>query len=363
MPDTLKEPVKRLGMITLRDIAEKFEVSISTVSRALGEDTGDKVAPELRARILEFARSVNYTPHPAAQLMRKPRVHLVTALLPLATDSFISDYVNGILAGMVTAARDFEMEARISLLNQEDDDILRQVRHAAIGAGSIVLIGKYLSLRQALKLEELARPMIVLNACLPPNMAVEDFGVSTVGTNNQEGFYELTLELLKLGHRRIALINGPIHQRDAWERQQGFMRALTEKRVPIDHSAVLNETFTAQSGALGWDILKRHTVRPTAIMCGNDEIAFGVLEKLAQENISCPKDISVVGFDDSRLAARITPALTTVRQPIIEIGRTAVEMLNSHVWRSSVEVTVEHRVLPGTIVRRSSVAPPPPESQ
>jgi DNA-binding LacI/PurR family transcriptional regulator len=350
-------------MVTLKDIAERFGVSVSTVSRALGEDTSDKVAPELRARILEFARSINYTPHPAAQLMRKPRVHMVTALLPLATDSFISDYVNGILAGLVTAARDLKMEARISLLDQEDDDILGQVRHAAIGAGSIVLIGKYLSLRQALKLEELARPMIVLNACLPPNMTIEEFGVSTVGTNNQESFYELTSELVKLGHRHIALINGPIHQRDAWERQQGFMRALTENRVPIDHSAILNEPFTAEGGALGWDKLKRQSFHPTAVMCGNDDIAFGILERFAQENIVCPKDISVVGFDDSRLAARITPALTTVRQPIIEIGRAAVEMLSAQVQNPSVEAVIEHRVLPGKIVQRNSVAPPPPDSR
>jgi DNA-binding LacI/PurR family transcriptional regulator len=363
MTDALKQPVKRLGMVTLRDIAEEFDVSISTVSRALGEETSDKVAADLRTRILEFARAVNYTPHPAAQLMRKPRVHLVTALLPLATDSFISDYVNGILAGMVTAARDLEMEARVSLLNQDDDDILRQVRHAAIGAGSIVLIGKYLTLRQAMKLEELERPTIVLNACLPPNLAVEDFGLSTVGTNNQESYRELTSEILKAGHRRLALINGPIHQRDAWERQQGFINALTENRVPIDHSAILNGSFTAEGGANGWDKLKQHPVRPTAIMCGSDEIAFGVLDKLAQEKIACPAEISVVGYDDSRLAARITPALTTVRQPTIEIGRAAVEMLSGWAKNSSFEVAVEHRVLPGTIVRRNSVAPPPPDSQ
>jgi DNA-binding LacI/PurR family transcriptional regulator len=362
MPDILKQPVKRLGMVTLRDIAKEFDVSISTVSRALGEETSDKVAPELRARILDYARSVNYTPHPAAQLMRKPKVHLVTALLPLATDSFISDYVNGILAGMVIAARDLGMEARISLLNQDDDDILKQVRHAAIGAGSIVLIGKYLTLRQALKLEELMRPMVVLNACLPPNLAVEDFGVSTVGTNNQESYHELTSELLKLGHRRIALINGPIHQRDAWERQQGFVRALTENRVPIDHSAILNEKFTEEGGALGWEKLKQRSIRPTAIMCGNDEIAFGVLERLAQEKITCPEDISVVGYDDSRLAGRITPALTTVRQPTIEIGRAAVEILNDRINNSPDNVLVEQRMLPGRIVRRNSVAAPRAEA-
>jgi len=180
--------------------------------------------------------------------------------------------------------------------------------------------------------------------------------------NNRECFYELTLDLLKLGHRRMALINGPIHMHDAWERQQGYIRALTEYRIPIDHQAIVHESFSTEGGARAWDTLKRGSVRPTAIMCGSDEMAFGVLERLAEDKIACPQDISVVGFDDSRLAARITPPLTTVSQPTIEIGRAAVEMLAERLRNGSMEVVVEHRVLPGRIVRRKSVAPPPPDS-
>ena len=359
MTDALKEPINHLGTVTLREIAEQLNVSVSTVSRALGEDTSDMVAPELRTKIREFARRVNYTPHPAAQLMRKPKTQLVTALLPLSTDSFISDYTNGILAGVVLAARELKMEARIALLDQEGDDILRQVRHAAIGAGSIVLIGRLLSLRQLIKLEEVARPMVVMDACLPPTTGLPDIAVSTVGMNNRECFYELTLDLLKLGHRRMALINGPSDMRDAWEREQGYIKALTEYRVPIDVQTVIHEPFSSEGGARGWDVLKERSIHPTAIMCGSDEIAFGVLERLAEGGMACPEDISVVGFDDSRLAPRISPPLTTVRQPTIEIGRMAVEMLAEQLKTTPDRVVVEHRVLPGQIIRRKSVAPPP----
>jgi len=255
------------------------------------------------------------------------------------------------------------MEMRISLLDPYNDDILTQVRHASIGAGSIVLIGKLLSPRQLVRLEDVGRPTVVMDACLPPHMDLAGVAVSTVGMNNRECFYELTLELLKLGHRRMALINGPAHMHDAWERQQGYIRALTEYRVPIDHHAIVHEPFSAEGGARGWGALKQHSVHHTAIMCGSDEIAYGVLQKLGEERIACPQDISVVGFDDSRLSARIAPALTTVHQPTIEIGRTAVEMLSEQVRNSSVEVVIEHRVLPGRIVRRNSVGPPRPDSQ
>jgi LacI family transcriptional regulator len=283
-------------------------------------------------------------------------------MMPLSTDSFISDYMNGLLAGIVTASRDLEMEARISLLEVNNDDILTQVRHAAIGAGSIVLIGRLLSPRQLVKLEEVGRPIVVMDACLPPNMNLDEVAINTVGTNNRECIYELTLELLKLGHRRLALVNGPAEMHDAWERQQGYIQALTEYRIPIDHQAIVHESFTTEGGARGWETLKQLSIRPTAIVCGNDEIAFGVLEEMAKEKIPCPERISVVGYDDSRLASRVTPALTTVRQPTIEMGRAAVEMLTGRVRNSSSEVAAEHRVLPGRIIRRNSVASPPKDS-
>jgi LacI family transcriptional regulator len=351
--------IRQIGDIRLKDIAEQLNVSISTVSRALGKDTCEKVTPDLRLKILEVARQVNYVPHPAAQLMRKPRTQLLTVLMPLSTDSVISDYMNGILAGVITASRDLNMEVRVALLDSNNEDILAQVRHAAIGAGSIVLVGKLLSLRQLVKLEEEARPIVVMDACLPPNMNRAEVAVSTVGTNNRECFYELTLQLLKLGHRRMALINGPIHMYDAWERQQGYINAMTEYRIPIDHQAIVQDSFTTEGGMRGWDLLKQRSVRPTAIMCGSDEIAFGILQKLADEKIVCPKEISVVGFDDSRLAARISPSLTTVRQPTIEMGRAAVDLLAARLQNPSAGDTVEHCVCPGEIVNRQSVAPPP----
>jgi len=281
--------------------------------------------------------------------------------MPLSTDSVISDYMNGILAGVITASRDLKMEVRVALLDPSTDDIVSQVRHAAIGAGAIVLVGILVSLRQLVKLEDVARPIVLMDACLPPNMNLAEVAVNTVGTNNRECFYDLTVELLKLGHRRMALINGPAHMHDAWERQQGYIKALTEYRIPIDHQAIVHESFT-EGGTGGWELLKQRSVHPTAIMCGSDEIAFGVLEKLAEEKITCPEEVSVVGFDDSRLAARISPSLTTVQQPTIEMGRAVVEMLSERMGRAPAEMVVEHRVLQGKIVWRKSVGPPPPQA-
>jgi len=349
---------EELEAMRLKDIAERLNVSVSTVSRALGKDTSDKVAPELRARIVETARQVNYVPHPAAQLMRKPKVYLITALLPFETGAFASEFYGAVLSGVVAASREWETETRVALIEPTDADILEETRRIALGAGAILYMAKPLSVRQLVKLEDLARPIVVMGGSLPAHIDLSEVHVNTVGVNNLMAAYEVTVRLLKLGHRRLALINGPSGVRDAWEREQGFAKALKEFHVSIDPHAIVHGTFTTDGGIRGWEQLKLCSERPTAIICGDDEIAFGVLEALAKDKIDCPHDVSVVGFDDSRWAPRVSPPLTTVRQPTAEMGRAAVELLATCLQNPASGAAVQHRVFPVEIVNRQSVAPP-----
>ena len=354
--------IRQIGNIRLKDIAEKLDVSISTVSRALGKDTCEKVAPELRGKILEAARQAKYVPHPAAQLMRKPKINLITALLPLETSAFVSEFYGAVLSGVVAASREWETETRVALIDPGDADILEETRRVALGAGAIFYMAKPLSVRQLIKLEELGRPIVVMGGSLPAHIDLSEVHVSTIGVNNLAASYDQTIRLLQLGHRRLALINGPAGARDAWEREQGFAKALKAFKVPLDPQAIVHGTFTTEGGVRGWEQLKHCSERPTAIVCGDDEIAFGVLEALAKDKIDCPQQVSVVGFDDSRWAPRVVPPLTTVRQPTAEMGRAAVELLASCLQNPSGEYAVEHRVFPVEVVNRQSVAPPPSDS-
>jgi DNA-binding LacI/PurR family transcriptional regulator len=216
-----------------------------------------------------------------------------------------------------------------------------------------------LSVRHLMKIEELGRPIVVMGSSMPPQIDLSEVGVSTVAMNNLMGVYEITRMLLKLGHRRLAMINGPDGLRDPAERQQGFVKALTEYRVAVDHHAIVHVPFAFEGGARGWEQLKQHSHRPTAVVCGNDEIAVGLLEALANQQINCPRDVSVVGFDDSRLAPRVYPPLTTVHQPTAEMGHSAVELLAAGFRNPNSKANVQHRVFPAEVVNRQSVAPPP----
>jgi DNA-binding LacI/PurR family transcriptional regulator len=350
-------PEHRATIIRLKDIAETLNVSVSTVSRALGKETCRLVAPELRKKIHELAEQANYVPHPAAQLMRKPKTALITVLLPLETGPFMSEYYGTVLSGVISAARDLETETRVALIDHDDADILERLQRVAIGAGGLLYMAMPLGERELSRLETFGRPVVVLGESLPPQINPSNIHVNTVGVDNFAGAYEITSLLLNIGHRRIGLINGPATARDACERERGFLKAVKEHGGVLDPRSIIRTEFSTECGTRSWSQISQCVPRPTALVCGNDEIAFGVLDALAREKVDCPGQISVVGFDDSRWAARVTPALTTVRQPMAQLGRAAAEMLVRRL-QESVANEAEHLMLPMEIINRQSVAPP-----
>jgi DNA-binding LacI/PurR family transcriptional regulator len=214
-----------------------------------------------------------------------------------------------------------------------------------------------LTVRQLVKLEDFIRPVVVMGGSLPPHVDVSTSRISTVSVDNFVATHELTMRLLQLGHRQIGLIGGPTTVRDAWERERGFLEAMKKGRGLIDPQAIIHTEFTVEAGWQGWQQIGKCTPRPTAVVCGDDEIAFGVLQALAQEKINCPGEVSVVGFDDSRWATRVTPPLTTARQPMAQLGRTAAELLVNRL-RNMRETKAEHRLFPAEIIDRQSVAAP-----
>jgi LacI family transcriptional regulator len=350
-------PLHKASIVRLKDIAEKLNVSVSTVSRALGKDTSHLVAPELRKKIHDLAEQANYVPNPAAQLMRKPRTHLITVLLPLETGAFLSEYYGAVLSGVVSASRDLETETRVALIDRNATDILDQMQRVAIGAGGLLYMAATLGTEELSRLQNLGRPVVVMSGSLPPHVDLSAINTNTVGVDNVTGAYEITSVLLRLGHRRIGLVNGPATARDACERETGFLKAMKEHGLACDARAIIHTEFTHEAGAKAWPQIRQVKPRPTALVCGDDEIAFGVLEALAKDKVDCPGEISVVGFDDSRWAARVRPALTTARQPMEQLGRAATELLVRRLQATD-EIEVEHLVFPMEIIQRQSVAPP-----
>jgi DNA-binding LacI/PurR family transcriptional regulator len=161
--------------------------------------------------------------------------------------------------------------------------------------------------------------------------------------------------LSTLGHDRIGFITGLDDSDVGRNRFAGYLNALQRNGISQRDELIFKGDYTYQTGIDGADYLLSLNTAPTAIVCANDTMALGVLKKLSQEGISVPDDISVIGFDDIRVASHMTPALTTVAAPIVEIARHAVDMLQAMI--SGTNMDNRHIILPGQLKLRDTCAP------
>ena len=181
-----------------------------------------------------------------------------------------------------------------------------------------------------------------------------------VASNDCEAVRAATEYLIAQGHRRIGLVSGPHGFRSARERRLGFEQALGDAGIALPRSMIAEGNYTFESGLVAAERLLDLTPRPTAIFSCNDEMAAGVIHAAAQRGLQVPRDLSVIGFDDTPIAAHIWPPLTTVRWPIASMARSAALKMIAGVDEDGVAVA-EPSLFLSTLIRRGSVARPPEE--
>jgi len=180
----------------------------------------------------------------------------------------------------------------------------------------------------------------------------------TVASNDREAVREAIEHLLAHGHKLVGLIEGPDGFRSARERRLGFEDAMSAAGIALPRSLIARGNYTFETGVTAAGRLLDLSPRPTAIFASNDEMAAGVIFAARERNIAVPDELSVVGFDDTPIAAHIWPPLTTVRWPIVSMARAAArKLLGDFVGGEASEP--EPSELPSTLIKRASVAPPP----
>ncbi|MGW2834333.1 LacI family DNA-binding transcriptional regulator [Streptomyces sp. NPDC001286] len=326
---------------TLADIAQAAGVSVATVSKVVN-DRGD-VAPQTRARVQELLHQHHYL----APVFR----HTETVEGPTIEVQFkggLKSYVAETLEGIIDSAAESGASVVISRASRAPHwarDLVSAGRRAVIAITSVYT---------TTHLNELARaglPLVVLDPLhLPDNR------VNSVGATNFAGGLAATQHLLSLGHRRIAYLGGPTMAVCNQARMHGYRAAMEAQGAPVRDAYVRPGEFTYETGLLGAAALLDLEETPTAIFAGNDEIALGAMEAARTRGLRIPEDLSVVGFDDTSLAQMASPPLTTVRQPLREMGgaalRTALRLANGE------KVESHHIELATELVVRASTAPP-----
>ena len=326
----------------LATIAAAAGVSIPTVSRVVNRRPD--VAPATREKVERLIAEYGYVGNRAARALRKTR----TGLLDLLVPALDSEYFLEMLRGIEDAVELTEYRTVLSATHHESWRERRWLTKILTNStdGVILVLGH----GQSQHLAELQRHKI-------PFVVVDHRGdlaadVPSVGATNWQGGRTATDHLLQLGHRRIGYIGGPSSYGCEQGRQAGYRAALRVAGVPVDPALVRSGNYRPDAGHAHARALLELPDPPTAIFAGNDLQAAGVYRALRERGLFIPSDVSVVGFDDVPLAGLLSPPLTTIRQPLAEMGRTAVSILLRLI---SGEVLTPPRVeLATTLVERES---------
>jgi LacI family transcriptional regulator len=336
------------GPATLRDVARLAGVHPGTVSRALNPQTRGLVNERTARRVLDAAQELGYRPNPIARGLRTNRSNTIGVLVP--------DLLNPLFAAVVRGIEDGLREAGYTPLiaNTDNDADRERVAYEAMSARQVDGFIAATARRDHWLLADQVRSGVKV---VLVNRRVDSDALPAVTGDDHEGVRLAVEHLATLGHRRIAHLAGSQTLYTGWSRHLGFLDAMEASGLEVDPDLVVfSDAFTEREGARCCGELLSGGLEFTAIMAGNDLLALGCYDGLDEAGLSCPGDMSVVGFNDMPFISRLQPPLTSVRVPQYELGVEAARLLLDRLTGRTVTPRVV--LLPVRLVVRGSTAPP-----
>lgn len=342
--------MEKTGQPTINDVARIAGVSKKTVSRVINRSP--LLNDDTRKRVQDVIGQLGYIPNPQARALALRR----NFLIGLVHDNPNAQTVMNVQQGMLEAIHDTEFEMVVRPLDRGSATMLEDLRHFLERQRLFgVLLMPPISENDAVA--QLCRDI----GCRYVRMgsAALDTPEHMVASNDREAVREATQYLIAQGHRRIGLVAGPHGFRSARERRLGFEEAMRDAGIALPRSMIAEGNYRFESGLIAAERLLDVVPRPTAIFSCNDEMAAGVIHAACQRGLIVPRDLSVIGFDDTPIAAHMWPPLTTVRWPIASMARSAALKLITDVADNDDHAAVqEPSMFLSTLIRRSSVVPP-----
>jgi len=329
--------------VTLEEIARAAGVSPSTVSRILNGTV--RVSAAKRQAVEQAIAQFRYRPNVLARGLASGKTNTIGVLTQTIASPFYAEWLRGIedalnVSGLtpVFVSSRWNVEEERSRI---EEFIARRVD------GIIILHGQL----DETCLEEFSRqtPIVVLGRALSDSVSLAGFPI-----DNVQGAFDATRHLIEQGHRKIAFIAGPGSHTDALERLVGYRMALEEAGIGFDAIRTEQGDFLETGGVVAMERLLDRGVTFTAVFCANDQTAYGARLALYRRGLRVPEDVSLVGFDDVPTSQYLTPPLTTVRQPIYDIGRQAADAIMQLIRKESV---TRNAVPLSLIVRETTCAP------
>ena len=332
--------------LTLEEVGKLAGVSRSTVSRVVNGQPS--VRDEVRERVWQVIRETGYQPHAAARSLVTRRTRIIGVIIPQAVMTlFVDPFFPLLLCGITETCNDHGYYLMLSLFNgpgTEEELYRRQVHSGHLDGAIVASTPMDDPLIPALMDDDV--PCILIGRH-------SDRRARYVDVDNVSGSRMAVEHLIRLGHRRVATITGPLSMASGEDRLTGYRQALEAHRIPVQEALIVEGDFTEASGAMGMQRLLSDS--PTAVFAASDTMAIGAVKALREAGLRVPEDVALVGFDDIPVAAALEPALTTVRQPIERLGSMAADLLVNLLENPPATQPPAHRmILPAKLIVRDS---------
>lgn len=330
-----------LSRPTIRDVAKQAGVSHQTVSRVI--NGSNEVLPETRALVEATISEMGYRPHAIARSMASGLTHTLAIISPNLTDYTFASIVEG-------AEQEARQQGYFMLSSSASDpQAFRELIDELVGhrrIDGLVVINPYADDRYKYVPQDF--PLVFVGA------RSHDENICSASLDDEIVAYDATKHLISLGHRKIALVTGPMSEDCSQDRTNGFRRALSEANIPYDSKLVYEGDWSASSGQNALVHFVNEGYVPSAVFAQNDRMAMGVLRAARDANLQVPTQLSVIGVDDMPLSSYFDPPLTTMRQDMPSIGQFATRMLFDILQGKKPEIR-ELKLPAELVVRQSTV--------
>lgn len=328
--------------VTIKDIAKKGDVSVTTVSRVLNNkpDVGD----DTRTKILKIIDEMNYNPNSVARGLVTQKTHTIGLIIP--------DISNPFFPQVARAVEDKAQKLGYSVIFFNTDNHLEREKKAVELLKSKQVDGLIVSL--SLGNEKILKQLKASNyPVIQIDRSVLSNSYPLVSIDNTNSAYQMVEYMLKKGHTKIAHISGDLNTTTGRERMNGYKKALLDYGLKINKDYIVAGDYTQHSGFKAMQKLLKLKERPTAVFAANDLSAAGVYKALFAVNLKIPDDIAVAGHDDIDIASLLRPELTTMRQPKYSLGERAVTVLLRMI--NNQKTDIENQILKTNLIIRESV--------
>ncbi len=336
--------MKRRHIITIKDIAKELKISTATVSRAL-RDTYD-VSEETRERVLKKGKELNYRPNFNARGLVNNNSHNIAVILPMITNYYFSTVITGIQS--VAYINDYNIILHVTGESRERELIVANgLPLSSIDGLLVCMTAESEHCKHFEEIIDFGVPVVFFDR------VAEIKGTSRVTQNDFDGAFLAVEHLIHQGYRKIAYIGGPGTLFFSKERLRGYLSALKKYNLSSCSDWIIHSEFTQASGSIDTlKLMKNKKNRPDAIFAVNDRKAIGAMLQLKKEGIGIGKEVGVIGFTNDPMSAIISPGLTTIAEPALEVGKQSCELLIKHISKKN--FLPKNIVLSGKLIVRES---------